>query len=77
MWGGRRCIYPSVGGQWQFIAQCPLSRPQCAVVDGRFFFKIIVLLMSPDLQRIVRLMRYLTPRVVSPPRPFLVVASLW
>jgi hypothetical protein len=26
VWGGRRCIYPSVGGQWQFIAQCP-SKP--------------------------------------------------
>jgi hypothetical protein len=29
--------------------------------------------MSREGQRIVRLMRYLTPRVVSPPRPLLVV----
>jgi hypothetical protein len=26
VWCGRRCINPSVGGQWQFIAQCP-SKP--------------------------------------------------
>jgi hypothetical protein len=25
VWDGRRCIYPSVGGQWQFIAQCPFK----------------------------------------------------
>jgi hypothetical protein len=32
--------------------------------------------MTREGQRIVRLMLYLTPRVVSPPRPYLVVASL-
>jgi hypothetical protein len=33
--------------------------------------------MTREGQRIVRLMRYLTPRVVcSPPRPFLVVGPL-
>jgi hypothetical protein len=33
VWGGRRCIYPSVGGQWQCIAQCPLNRSQSAVLS--------------------------------------------
>jgi hypothetical protein len=32
--------------------------------------------MTREGQRIVRLMLYLTPRVVSPPLPYLVVASL-
>jgi hypothetical protein len=33
VWGWGLSPHPSVGGQWQYIAQCPLSRSQCAAVD--------------------------------------------